>query len=198
MRKKPKKKHKMRDKSSCVKATFMLRSFHNLLWGLKGFGNIPTSKSKGVCNHLPCLQLLKQIKMLKYERLDLMMKKEYYNEENGLWYELGTDGIYYPLLSTEHGTSYEIGKYGRMRKRYLQEYHYPLFNHLLLSGKLNEHLHEVDVKAQKFIEEFVSSMAKKEGCDSKIKMQEQMKWVGLINNYKACAEEIVLREVIYK
>ena len=126
------------------------------------------------------------------------MKKQYYNEKNGLHYELGADGIYYPLLSEKHGTNYNIGKYGRMRKRYLQEHRDALFNYLLLSGKLNKHLHEVDVKAQEYIEEFILSMAEKEGCNNKMKMCEQMKWIGLMNNYHACAEEVVFKEIIYK
>ena len=126
------------------------------------------------------------------------MKKQYYSEKNGLHYELGNDGIYYPLFNEKKGTSYNIGKYGRMRKRYMQEHRDALFNYLLLSGKLNQHLHEVDVKAQDFIEEFVSTMAEKEGCNSEMKMCERMKWVGLMQNYHACAEEVVLKELIYR
>ncbi len=74
------------------------------------------------------------------------MKKEYFNEKNGLWYELGDDGMYYPLISLDNENHKPIGKFGRMRKRHLQEHHSALFNHLLLSNKLNEHLHEIDVR----------------------------------------------------
>ena len=126
------------------------------------------------------------------------MKKEYFNEKNGLWYDLGENGIYYPRIKLNNEKYKPVGKFGRMRKRHLQENHSALFNHLLLSEKLNEHLHEVDVKVNAMIDEIVSSMAKTEGCDSELKMKEQMKWIGLMNNYQACAEEVVLRELIYK
>ena len=125
------------------------------------------------------------------------MKKEYFNEKNGLWYDLGENGIYYQRIKLNNEKYKPVGKFGRMRKRHLQENHSALFNHLLLSEKLNEHLYEVDIKANARIEEIVSSMAKADGCNNKLKMQNQMKWVGLMNNYHACAEEIVLREIIY-
>ena len=126
------------------------------------------------------------------------MKKEYFNEKNGLWYDLGEDGIYYPRIRLNNENYHVLGKYGRMRKRYLQENHSALFSHLLLSEKLNEHLHGVDVKANAMIDEIVTAMAKAEGCDSKLKMQDQMRWVELMNNYQACAEEVVLKELVYK
>ena len=126
------------------------------------------------------------------------MKKEHFNDQNGLWYDLGEDGIYYPRFKLNNENHKTIGKYGRMRKRYLQEHHAALFNHLLLSEKLNEHLHEIDVKANAMIDELVTAMAKADGCDSELKIKDQMKWVGLMNNYQACAEEVVSRKIIYK
>lgn len=77
-------------------------------------------------------------------------------------------------------------------------YRKPLFNHLLLSNKLNQHLHEIDVKAHTMVEELVTTMAKVEDCNEQLKSNDQMKWVGLMNNYHACAEEIVLRNIVYK
>lgn len=126
------------------------------------------------------------------------MKKVYFNKENGLWYDLGEDGIYYPRISLENENHHTLGKYGRMRKMHLLEHHSALFNHLLLSNKLNEHLHEVDVKTNTMIYELVTAMAKSESCDNSLKMKDQMKWVGLMNNYHTCAEEIVLREIVLK
>ncbi len=127
----------------------------------------------------------------------MMLEKYIYDEQNGLHYELGEDEIYYPLLEVPKSTNYPIGKYERMRKRYLEEYRAPLFTSLLMSGKLNEHLHEIDEQAQAIIEQTVAAMATANGCDDTLKMQDQMKWVGLMNNYKACAEEIVFKELIY-
>ncbi len=126
-----------------------------------------------------------------------MLEKYIYNEQNGLHYELGEDELYYPLLEVPKDTNHPIGKYGRMRKRYIEEYRVHLFKVLLMSGKLNEHLYEVDVQAQETIEQTVLAMAKADGCDETLKIQDQMKWVGLMNNYKTCAEEIVFKELIH-
>ena len=125
------------------------------------------------------------------------MKKEYFNEKNGLWYDLGEDEVYYPRIKLDNENYKPVGKYGRMRKRHLQENHSAIFSHLLLSEKLNEHLYEVDVRANARIEEIVSSMAKADGCNNELKMKDQMKWVGLMNNYQACADEVVLMELVY-
>ncbi len=125
------------------------------------------------------------------------MKKEYFNEKNGLWYDLGEDDIYYPRIKLNNKKHKPIGKYGMLRKHFLMQYHSALFSHLLLSETLNEHLYEINTKAQAMVDKLVEEMAKNEGCNSELKMREQMKWVGLMNNYHACAEEIVLREVVY-
>lgn len=126
------------------------------------------------------------------------MKKEYYNEQNGLYYKLGEDGLYYPQIVMKQRGDRVLGKYGRMRKRFLEQEHYPVFAHLLLSDTLYEHLQEVDDKANKMLEVVIKELSEADGCDEKMKMQEQMKWVGLMNNYHACAEEIVLKELIYR
>lgn len=125
------------------------------------------------------------------------MKQEYINEQNGLRYTLAQDGCYYPLFDKEI-ENYTIGKYGRMRKRYLEEFHAAIYNYLLLSNKLNEHLHDVDVKTEKLITEVINSMAKADNCNNEMKMKDQLKWVGLMNNYHACAEEIIFKEIVYR
>lgn len=91
-----------------------------------------------------------------------------------------------------------LGKYGRMRLNYLKEHHHALYTSLLFSGKLNAHLHDVDERASKQVDEIVAAMAKKEGTDEALKARDQLLWVGLINNYRNCAEEIVLKEVVYE
>ena len=88
------------------------------------------------------------------------MKKEYFNEKNGLWYDLGEGGIYYPKIKLNNENYKLIGRFGRMRKRYLEENHSALFNHLLLSEKLNEHLYKVDVSANAMIEEMMPKYIK--------------------------------------
>ncbi|MFI3211716.1 MAG: TnpV protein [Eubacteriales bacterium] len=106
------------------------------------------------------------------------MKKEFYNEDNGLWYQLGEGGLYYPQIVMTESLQRPLGKYGRMRKHYLEEERYVLFVHMLLSGSLYKHLDEVEEEAQQMIAEIVNDMAVVEGCDNQMKMQEQMKWLG--------------------
>lgn len=91
-----------------------------------------------------------------------------------------------------------LGKYGRMRLRYLRKHHHAIYTGLLLSDKLDAHLHEVDDRATTQVREMVIAMAKADGTDEALKASDQLRWVGLMNNYRACAEEIVLKEVVYE
>jgi hypothetical protein len=91
-----------------------------------------------------------------------------------------------------------LGKYGRMRLRYIKEHHKVVYINLLTSGELAEHLHDVDIRAKTQIEEIVKAFAKADGCDENLKSTNQMKWVGLMNNYTHCAEEIVLKDVVFE
>ena len=90
-----------------------------------------------------------------------------------------------------------LTKYGRMRERYLREHRKILYINLLTSGKLYEHLADIDTSACDMAEYLIKEMARKQGVTEQLKMQDLMKWVGLMNNIKACAEEIVLKESIY-
>ena len=90
-----------------------------------------------------------------------------------------------------------IGKYGTMRHNYLRDYHRGIFDGMLLSGKLNPHLEEVDQQANEMMERLTTQMAKSEGVTEQLKTTDQMAWVGAMNNIKARAEEIVLNELIY-
>ena len=91
---------------------------------------------------------------------------------------------------------YSFGKYGRMRLTYLKEHRRVLYVNLLTSGKLNEHLREVDEQANSMVEEIVRDMAGRDKTDEALKATDQMKWVGLMNNYRSCASEVVMRELI--
>lgn len=73
-----------------------------------------------------------------------------------------------------------------------------LYASLLLSGKLNTHLHDVDERASKQVDEIVAAMAKKDGKDEAFKARDQLRWVGLMNNYHNCAEKIVLKDVVFE
>lgn len=90
-----------------------------------------------------------------------------------------------------------IGKYGRMWKRYLKEHQPVLFSNLLVSGKLNQRLSEIDRACKDRAELITRQMAKKEGVTEELKAADQMKWVRCMNNIRNRAEEIVLYELIY-
>lgn len=117
--------------------------------------------------------------------------------ENGIGYTLGADGLYYPDLELPEGTHYEIGRYGRMRWEYLKTHSRLEYIRLLMEGKLNEYLHEVDKECYERMELLVEQMKVGAGITEELKASDQMKWVGLINNVRSSAEEIVMRELIY-
>ena len=117
--------------------------------------------------------------------------------ENEIGYTLGTDGLYYPDLVLPEGTHYEIGRYGRMRWEYLKTHRRLEYIRLLMEGKLNEYLHEVDKECYERMELLVEQMKAGAGITEELKASNQMKWVGLMNNVRSAAEEIVIRELIY-
>ena len=117
--------------------------------------------------------------------------------ENEISYTLGEDGLYYPDLRLPEGTHYEIGRYGRMRAEYLKENHRALYLELLLSGKLNEYLHQTDEECYRMIERLVEQMKVKQGLKEQLKSENQMQWVGIMNNIWHCADEVVLKDIVY-
>ncbi len=116
--------------------------------------------------------------------------------ENGIGYFLGKDDLYYPDL-VYGGTNYVIGKYGIIAAKYLKEHRKILYATLLTTEKLNQYLHDIDVECQERIEQFIKEMVKKEGLKESLKNTDPLKWIGLMNNYKSAAEELVLKEIIY-
>lgn len=107
-------------------------------------------------------------------------------------------GDYYlPNLVLPHTPEYRIGKYGRMRKRYLQEQHRIIYENMVLDGSLWAHLTEIDQACNECMERLVSTMAKQEGVTESLKASDQMKWVGMMNSIKNRAEEIVLHDLIF-
>ena len=124
-----------------------------------------------------------------------MMEKQIYDEKNGLGYTLHGDYYLPDLVLNEEELTY--GKYGMLRKQFLKEYRPARYQCLLLTGKLTEYLNQIDRDAREQGEMLMKRMAKKQGGTERSKMQDQMKWVGLMNNIKASAEEIVLKEIVY-
>lgn len=90
-----------------------------------------------------------------------------------------------------------LGKYGRMRERYLKEHRKGLYSCLMLSGKLSDHLYETDAAAKDQMNILIPLMAEKAGVTEKLKEADPMAWVQMMNGLKAQAEEIVLQELVY-
>lgn len=107
-------------------------------------------------------------------------------------------GDYYiPDLKLAEQPDKPIGKYGRMRQRYLKEHRPVLYNSLLLSEKLYPHLSEINEAANERMEILMLQFMKDAGANEELKAADPMKWVGLVNALKAQAEEIILAELIF-
>ena len=117
--------------------------------------------------------------------------------ENGISYTLGEDGLYYPDLYLPEETEYPIGKYGMLRKSYLQEHRKGLYLELVLAGKLNKHLHQTDEECYEMMERLIEQMKEEQGVTEKLKAENQILWVQMMSNIRHCAEEVVLKEVVY-
>ena len=123
------------------------------------------------------------------------MKKQIYDEKNGMNYTLHGDYYLPDLVLREEEPTY--GKYGMLRKQFLKEHKSARYQYLLLTGKLNEHLNQTDQEAREQVEMLMKQMAEKQDVTEELKTQDQMKCVRLMNNIKASAEEIVLKNMIY-
>ena len=123
------------------------------------------------------------------------MKKQIYDEKNGMSYTLHGDYYLPDLVLREEEPTY--GKYGMLRKQFLKEHRSARYQHLLLTGKLNEHLNQTDQEAREQVETLMEQMTEKQGVTEELKAQDQMERGRLMNNIKASAEEIVLKNMIY-
>ena len=123
------------------------------------------------------------------------MEKYIYNEQNGLWYELQGD-YYIPCLVLDED-SQPIGMWGRKYLRYIKEHRPIIYTTLLLSGKLNSYLAEIDNRATEMFDRLMKQLAEKEGITEQLKAHDQMAWVGAMNSIRNAAEEIVNAEVIF-
>ena len=122
------------------------------------------------------------------------MKKQIYDEKNGLSYTLNGDYYLPDLEINEEEPTY--GKYGIMRKQFLKEHRSARYQYLVLTGKLTEHLNQVDKEAREKVEMLVEQMAEQWGVTEKLKMQDQMEWVRKMNNIRSRAVEIIDVELI--
>ena len=124
------------------------------------------------------------------------MEKAIYDEKNGLWYELQGD-YYIPCLKLPEEEQQHIGVWGQRHLRYIKQNRKVLFLNLLTSGKLNGYLAGLDKQAEEMFSRLVKQMTKREGVTEKLKADNQMEWVGRMNNIRQRATEIVNLDIIY-
>ena len=122
------------------------------------------------------------------------MKKHIYDESNGLSYTLHGDYYLPDLEINEEEPVY--GKYGIMRKQFLKEHRSARYQYLVLTGKLTEHLNQVDKEVREKVEILVEQMAEQWGVTKELKMQDQMEWVRKMNNIRSRVVEIIDVELI--
>ena len=125
------------------------------------------------------------------------MKKHIYDESNGLWYALIGD-YYIPVLTMSSEDRRPIGKWGRMYRDYIKEHRPILFTDLVLSGQLWSHLADLNEQVQERLSLIIEQMKATEGVTEEMKAADQMAWVSAMNSIRNRAEEIILRELIYR
>jgi hypothetical protein len=124
------------------------------------------------------------------------MNKQFYDEKNGLWYELQGD-YYLPRLALPDGTDKPVGVWGQRHLRYIREYKRGFYISLLTTGKLNSYLADINQQAEEMFLQLVEQMAKKQGVTEQLKAKDQMAWVERMSNVQAVAREAVNNDLIY-
>ena len=122
------------------------------------------------------------------------MEKKIFDEKNGLSYTLHGDYYLPDLEINEKEPTY--GKYGIMRKQFLKEHQSARYQYLVLTGKLTEHLNQVDKEVREKVEMLVEQMTERWGVTEELKLQDQMEWVRRMNNIKNAAEEVVVKKLL--
>ena len=123
------------------------------------------------------------------------MEKLIYDSSNGLWYELQGD-YYIPCLSIPE--TKPISRWGRRHLRYLQEHRRLLYSTLLLSGKLNDYLLNIDREAQELFDRLMTQLIEEKEITEQLKEHDQMAWIRMMNTIRNIAEEIVNDEVVMR
>ena len=121
--------------------------------------------------------------------------KSLYEKLGGTYRQVGDYFIPDIELPERH---YEIGKYSRMRHRYLKEHRKIQYTTMILDGTLYDHLEEIDRICNERMETMVATMKKQQGITEELKAADQLAWVGAMNNIRNAAEEIILRELVYE
>ena len=120
--------------------------------------------------------------------------KTLYENLGGTYHE--ENGHLIPNVTLHEQTDFQIGKYGRMHLDYIKNHRRGRYTTLLTEGKLNTRLHEIDLEANELLETIIPRLATERGIDENLKVYDMLRWIAEMNNIKANAEEIVLREVV--
>ena len=121
--------------------------------------------------------------------------KSIFEEHGGRYIQCGDYLI--PELGLTEQEQKPLGKYGMMRRKYLEENRSGLYTRMILSGTLYEHLTGIDETCHRRLDQMIPQMAKAEGITEHLKGTDQMAWVQKMNSIHACAEEIVLNELVF-
>ena len=123
------------------------------------------------------------------------MQKSIFEQMGGTYTQVGD--YFIPNLVISETAQSPLGKYGRMRKRYLKEHRPVLYTNLLVTGKLDQHLAEIDMACEVRMELLTQQMAKQEGVTEALKAADQMDWICRMNSIGSRVEEIVMNELVY-
>lgn len=126
-----------------------------------------------------------------------MLPKHYTNEKTGISYTLHGDYYLPDLVLPKQEDNRPIGKWGSLHKSYLQQHKRVFYNTLVSNLTLHSHLADIDEQARDMFDTLVEQMKKSEGITEELKEQNQMEWVGQMNNIRERANEIVCSELIY-
>lgn len=124
------------------------------------------------------------------------MEKYIYDDNNGLWYELRGD-YYYPCLTVPGEEQKPVGVWGQRHLRYIKKERKALYTELLISGRLNAYLADINEQAEEQMLQLTKQMAVQEGVTEQLKAQDQMQWVQRMNNIRDRATEIINHKLIY-
>lgn len=126
------------------------------------------------------------------------LKDRFIDEKTGIEYIKQGDYYLPNLVLGSEDTNYKIGKYGIMKLNYLKNNKKSEYTILLMYGKLNKYLHEIDIACEERIRTIISQLVKQENVTEELKTTNQMEWVRCMNSIKNRAEEIILNELIYE
>ena len=122
------------------------------------------------------------------------MERYMFDEKNGLWYELVGE-IYLPCVTAP--AAQELGYWGQLRRHHLKAHQNGIYTGMLLSGKLDAHLAEIDAQAETMFNRLVNQISEDEDVTEELKAIDQMAWVQQMNSIRSRAAEIVREELIY-